>query len=446
MKILISGAGEVGNHLAKLFCNEDHDVILMDEDEARLRKAEAHFDLMTVVGSGTSIEDLKDAQVKSCDLFIAVPPYEEVSILSAMLAKKLGAKKTIARINNFEYLLPENKEYFKQLGVDEIIYPEHLGAKEIIASLKQVGTRQMFEFSNGKLLLFALKIRSNAPIANLTLSESARLHDKNEYFTVAINRDGKTIIPRGNDIFQHNDLAYVVTTRLGVPQLLEDAGKTQYEVKNVMILGGSRIGKKVAKELEYQYNIKLIEINREKSARLANFLENTLVINGDGRNLDLLKDEGITKTDAFIAVTSNSEVNILACQLAKKMGVKKTVAEVENMDYIDLAENIGIGTLINKKLIAASHIYRHTLRANVSHVKCLTATDADVLELVAQKGSKITKANLRELALPKDLNIGGIIRGEEAIIANGDTHIQPDDHVVVFALPSAIKKVEKMFM
>lgn len=446
MKILISGAGEVGNHLAKLFCNEDHDVILMDEDESRLRKAEAHFDLMTIVGSGTSIEDLKNAQVKSCDLFIAVPPYEEVSIISAMLAKKLGAKKTIARINNFEYLLPENKEYFRQLGVDEIVYPEHLGAKEIIASLKQVGTRQMFEFSNGKLLLFALKIRSNAAIANLSLIEAGKLHVKNEYYTVAINRDGKTIIPRGHDTFQHNDLAYVITTRSGVPQLLEDAGKTKYEVKNVMILGGSRIGKKVAKELEYQYNIKLIEINREKSSRLANYLGNTLVINGDGRNLDLLKDEGISKTDAFIAVTGNSEVNILACQLAKKMGVKKTVAEVENMDYIDLAENIGIGTLINKKQIAASYIYRHTLKANVSHVKCLTATDADVLELIAQRNSKITKGNLRELDLPKDMNIGGIIRGDEVMIANGDSRIQPDDHVVVFALPSGIKKVEKMFI
>ena len=304
----------------------------------------------------------------------------------------------------------------------------------------------MFEFSNGKMLLFALKIRDNAPIVNHTLSDAAKLHGVNLYYTVAINRDGKTIIPRGNETYQHNDLAYVITTRSGIPQLLQDAGKKQYEVKNVMILGGSRIGKKVAKELEYQYNIKLIEINREKSARLANYLENTLVINGDGRNLDLLKDEGISKTDAFIAVTGNAEVNILACQLAKKMGVRKTVAEVENMDYIDLAENIGIGTLINKKLIAASYIYRHTLKAHVSHVKCLTATDADVLELVARVGSKITRGTLRELDLPKDMNIGGIIRGDEVIIANGDTRILPEDHVVVFVLPSGIKKVEKMFV
>ncbi|MDR2928489.1 MAG: Trk system potassium transporter TrkA [Cytophagaceae bacterium] len=446
MKILISGAGEVGNFLAEMFCNNNHDVILMDKDEARLRKAAAHFDLLTVVGSGTSIADLENAHVKSCDLFIAVPPYEEESILSAIIAKKLGAKKTFGRINNYEYIQPENREYFKQLGVDEIIYPEYLGALEIIDSVKQIGTRQVFEFSDGKLLLIALKIREKAPLVNHTMMEVSKFHDKNEYFTVAINRRGETIIPRGNDMFLHNDLAYVIVTPQGIPQLLFDAGKVSYEVKTIMILGGSRIGRIVAKNLEGKYKIKLIEIEREKSTKLADQLEHTLVINGDGRNLAFLKDEGIAKVDAFIAVTNNSEVNILACQLAKKMGVKRSVAEVENLDYLDLADDVGIGTLINKKIIAASHIFRHTLKANVSHVKCLTSTDADVLELVAYTGAKITKAPLKKLDLPRDVNIGGIIRSGEVIIPNGETRIEPNDHVIVFSLPSGIKKIEKMFL
>jgi trk system potassium uptake protein TrkA len=331
------------------------------------------------------------------------------------------------------------------LGIDEMIYPEQLGADEIIQSLKQVGIRQLFEFSDGKLLLVAVKLRSNAPLTDKTLAEASMMHRTREYNTMAFNREGKTIIPRGDDKFMHNDLVYFITTRSGLPQVLDDAGKKQFEIKNVMILGGSRIGKKVAKAIEEQYNVKLIEINKEKSNRLADFLEHTLVISGDGRNLELLRDEGIQKMDAFIAVTSNSEVNILACQLAKKIGVKKTVAEVENMDYIDLAENIGIGTLINKKLLAASHIYRFTLKARVSHVKCLTASEAEVLELIAQPGSKITKNSLRELNLPHDVNIGGIIRGEQGIIPTGDTVIMPDDRVVVFALPSGISKIEKMF-
>ncbi len=445
MRIFIAGAGEVGTHLAKMLCSANHDVILMDEDEERLKQIDSHFDLMTIRGTISSIEDLKEANVKSCDLFIAVPPYQDMSILSAILAKKLGAKKTIARVNNYEYLLPENMEFFKQLGIDELIYPEQLGTKEVVASLKQVGTRQLFEFSGSKLVLFALKVRDNAPICNKTLAEISSMYEKQEYNIVAINRDGATIIPRGKETLQHNDLVYIITNKAAVKQVMNDAGKKQFEIKNVMILGGSRIGKKVAFELEGQYNIKLIEIDKEKAARLADQLENTLVINGDGRNLELLKDEGIQKMDAFVAVTGNSEVNILACQLAKKMGIKKTVAEVENIDYIDLAENIGIGTLINKKLIAASHIYRYTLRAHVSHVKCLTATDAEVLELIAQPDSKVTKATLSNLSLPKDVNVGGIIRGELAIIATGDTQILPNDKVVLFAMPSGISKIEKMF-
>ncbi len=445
MRIIIAGAGEVGTHVAKMMCNANHDVILIDDNEDRLRQIDAHFDLMTIVGSVSSIEDLKQANVESCDLFIAVPPYEELSILSAILAKKLGAKVTIARINNYEYLLPESKEFFKQLGVDELIYPEQLAAKEIRTSLKRVGIRQQIDFSEGKLILYAIKIRENAPIINKTLAEVAHFHDQKIYNTVAINREGRTIIPRGNETFRHNDLVYLLTTPEGTSNVMSDCGKEHFDVKNVMILGGSRIGKKVAQRLEDYYNIKLIEIDREKSAKLADSLENTLVISGDGRNLELLKDEGIQKMDAFVAVTANSEVNILACQLAKKMGVKKTVAEVENMDYIDLAENIGIGTLINKKLIAASYIYRYTLKARVSHVKCLTASEAEVIELVASPGSKITKGRLCDLKLPKDVNVGGIIRNERAIIVTGNTEIIPNDKVVIFALPSGIQKIEKMF-
>lgn len=445
MRIFIAGAGEVGTHLAKMLCSANHDVILMDEEEEKLKQIDSHFDLMTIVGSISSIEDLREANVKSCDLFIAVPPYQDMSILSCILAKQLGAKKTVARVNNHEYLLEENKEFFGKLGIDELIYPEQLAAKEVYASLKQVGTRQLYEFTGSKLVMFALKVRDNARIVNKTLAEISALYENQQYNIVAINRDGDTIIPRGKETLQHNDLVYIITTKSAVKQVMEDAGKKQFDIKNVMILGGSRIGKKVAQRLEGQYSIKLIEIDKDKAARLADVLADTLVINGDGRNLELLKDEGIKKMDAFVAVTGNSEVNILACQLAKKMGVRKTVAEVENIDYIDLAENIGIGTLVNKKLIAASHIYRYTLRANVSHVKCLTATDAEVIELVAQPGSKITKGPLHKVSLPKDVNVGGVLRGESAIIASGDTEIEPNDKVVLFAMPSSFTKIEKMF-
>lgn len=444
MKIFIAGAGAVGTHLAKLFVNSNHAVILMDDDESKLEQFDSNIDLLKESGSMTSIGDLKEAGAGNADLFIAVPPYPDMSILACVLAKKLGAKTTVARVNNSEYLQPTNLELFHSIGVDELIYPEQLGAMEAIESIKRVGIRQMYEFSNGDLVLAVIKLRNNAPLVGKTFIETAPMH-VGKYNIVAIYRNGETLIPHGSSKLEHDDLGYFVTTRKNIPQVLTDAGKEQYEIKSIMILGGSRIGQRIAAGLGNSYEVKLIEVNREKSERLANKLENTLVINGDGRNMELMKDEGIQKVNAFIAVTDSSEVNLLACQLAKKMGVKKTVAEVENLDYIPLAEGIGIGTIINKKLIAAGYIYRYTLHAHVAYVKCLTSTNAEMLELVAQPNSKIQKAPLRELSLPKDMNIGGLIRNGEPIIVSGDTKIEPYDKVVVFAMQSSLDKVEKLF-
>lgn len=444
MRIFIAGAGAVGTHLAKLFVQSDHEVVLMDDDEEKLEAVDANLDLLTIRGSMTSLEDLRHADVSRSDLFIAVPPYPDMSILAAILAKKLGANTTIARVNNSEYLTEENLEYFHQLGIDELIYPEKLGAAEAIESIKLMGVRQLFESSDGKVLLAVIKVRDNAPIINIPFSEIDP-DKKKRYNIVAIYRDNETIIPHGNDQLMHGDIVYFVTTHDNLLLLLQDAGKEQYEVQNVMIVGGSRIGQLIARQLEDVYNTKLIEIRREKSNKLANRLENTLIINGDGRNMQLLKDEGISKMQAFIAVTDSPEVNILACQLAKKMGVPKTIAEVENLDYIPLAEEIGIGTLINKKLIAASYIYRYTLHSRVAYVKCLTSTNAEMLELVAQPGSKATKAPIMKLGLPKDMNIGAIVRGDDVIIANGNTQIEQYDKVVLFVMQESIHKVEKLF-
>lgn len=445
MRIFIAGAGAVGTHLARLFVDSEHEVVLMDEDPEKLNQMESHLDLMTRVGCMTSLEDLKEAGVDSADLFIAVPPYPDMSILACILAKKLGAQTTVSRVNNSEYLLSENKEYFRQLGVDEIIYPEQLGAAEACESLKLVGIRQLFETSNGKMVLAVIKVRDNAPLINIPFSEFSA-DKKEKYNIVAIYRDGETIIPHGGDMVKHGDICYFITKREYLPLVSSDAGKEPIAVKNVMIIGGSRIGKRIAAQLEGEYDVKLIEISREKSTRLANELERTLIINGDGRDLELLKTEGLFKMQAFIAVTDNSEVNILACQLAKKYGVAKTVAEVENLDYIPLADGIDIGTLINKKIIAASYIYRYTLHAHVAYVKCMTSTKAEMIELVAQPGSKITKAPIKELSLPKELNIGGVIRDDKVFIASGYTQIEPYDKVVLFAMQTAIHKIEKLFV
>ncbi len=448
MRIIISGAGAVGAHIGKMLSQGRHDITLLDPNEDKLRQIGANLDLMTLTGSGISISDLLNGGIKRADLFIAVAKYEETNITSAILAKQLGAKKTIARIDNGEYLYPDNLEYFNNLGIDYLIYPEKIAAREIISLINQTGSTEIVDFSNGLLTLFVIKLEESAPIINKTLTEVAQEIERHEYRAVAITRNYKTIIPGGKDKFLPGDTVYVITNKTsddGISELMEYSGKKLYDIRNIMILGGSRIGRATAKELGRQHNVKLIEINREKSYQISNQLNNALVINGDGRDRDLLMEEGLQNMDAFIAVSGNSETNILSCILAKRMGVKKTFAEVENMDYITLAENMGIDTIINKKMITASRIFRFTMSEQLTNIKCLTGTDAEVMEFEVKPNSKITHGSLKQINFPKDSIIGGVIRGETGFIANGYTMIKPNDRVVVFALPSAIEKISKFF-
>ncbi|NQU81798.1 MAG: Trk system potassium transporter TrkA [Bacteroidetes bacterium] len=445
MRIIIGGAGEVGTHLAKILSIENHDIVVIEPDEDKLRLIDSSLDVMAMVGSATSIELLEESGIKKADLFIAVANTEHANITAAILGKKLGAKITVARIDNDEFLKLSNIELFKSLGIDYLIYPEKIASREIIGLLLKTGTTEFIDFTGGMLSLFVLKLDENAPIINKTLQEVSRNEGALNYRAVAITRDGETIIPRGENIFKLHDTVYVVSNKVGLKDVLKYSGKEHYGIKNLMILGGSRIGKLTATKLENEYQIKLIEIDKAKSIQLADILENTLVINGDGRDIDLLKSEGLQNMDAFIAVTGNSETNILSCQLARKMGVKKTIAEVENIEYIDLAENMGIDTIINKKLITASRISRFTMSAQVSMIKCLTGTDAEALEFIAKPGSKITQGSLQDINFPKDALVGGIIRGKTSFIATGKSRVEANDRVVVFALPSAIRKIESFF-
>lgn len=445
MKIIVAGAGEVGTHLAKMLSSEFHDITVIDPDDESLKGIDSTLDILTINGSATSFEVLREASIKKADLFIAVTHSEETNITASILAKKLGTKKTVARVDNQEYIRPAYKNHFTSMGIDYLIYPERIAAKEVVNLLGQMETSEVVDFSGGKLSLFVIKLDEKAPVIDKTLIEITRQNKGFEFRAVAITRNGETIIPRGHDKFQVNDLVYVVTNKAGITDVMRYSGKKKLDIKNVMILGGSRIGFRSAKALQNRFNIKLIEINREKSEKLADILTNTLVINGDGRDIDLLMEEGLPNMDTFIAVTGNSEINILSAMLAKKMGVKKTIAEVENIDYINLAENMGIDTIINKKLITASRIFRFTMSAEVSSMKCLTGSDAEVLEFVARENSRITEGPLKEAGLPKDAIVGGVIRKNTSFIAKGDTKIKADDRVVVFALPSAVKKIESYF-
>lgn len=445
MNIIIAGDGEVGLHLAQELSTENQNITIVDPHEDLLKMVESHTDLMAITGDSTSIEVLQNANVKKADLLISVLHDERTNIITAALGKQLGAKKTIARVNNLEYLLEENLERFRNMGIDALVCPEDIVAREVVALLGQSAATEVFDFSGGKLFLFLIKLEENAPVLNKSLNDVVAMYPHLDFRAVAIHRNSQTIIPKGNDMFLNQDLSYVITKPDGINDLLKLGGKQRFEIRNVMIVGGGRVGRTAAKKLENTLHVKLFEIDKKKSLQLANELEHTLVINGDARDIQLMEDEDIRGMDAFIAVTDSSETNILSCLHARKFGVKRTIALVENIDYIDISQNIGIDTIINKKLSTASYIVRFTMEAEVTSIKCLSGINAEVMELVAYPHSAVTRKPIRQLSMPKGAIIGGIIRGNDSFIAVGDFQIEEGDKVVVFSLPEAIHKVGKLF-
>jgi trk system potassium uptake protein TrkA len=445
MNVVIAGAGAVGIYLAKMLVDNDHNVTIIDKDKERLRISESHIDLLTVNGSSSLISVLEQAEVNRCDLLIAVTSDYDVNFLTCILGKKLGAKTTIARIDDAEYLIPSEQQVYQNIGVDTMIYPERIAALEIVDLLQQTGATETFDFSQGKLSLLQLRIEPEAPVLNKTLHEISEHENALDYRAVAIKRGKDTIMPTGADQFLPGDQVYVITKKEKIKRLLEISGVKPFTISNIMIVGGTKIGKRTALELEDRFNIKLIDKTMEVCEELAARLKNTLVINADGSDIEMLKDEGIDKMDAFIAVTDNTEVNIFSCLLAKKNGVKKTIALVEDIEFIELSQNIGVDTIINKKLIAASYIHQFTLNAEVSASKCLNGVEADVFEFIAKPKSKITKKQIKDLHLPKGMIVGGIIRNSESHIVTGITRVEPLDHVVVFSHPALIHEIERYF-
>ena len=442
MKIIIVGSGDVGKHLAKRLTRENANITIMDEEAWRMKDLES-YDMLTYHGSPTSIYDLKEIRTADADLFIAVTPHESVNMTACMIASNLGAKSTLARIDNNEYLLPKNKEFFQKLGVDYLIYPEVLAAQEIVESMKMSWMRQYLSFCKGALILLGIKVRSNAEILNKKFLTGYFNHG--QYRVVAIKRDNETIIPMGQDEIKANDIVYFITTKENLDFVRVQAGKVNYQVTNVMIMGGTRIAQKIAQFVPSDVRLKILEKDKDLCYSLAEKLDNVLIINCDGRDIEVLKEEGIEEMDAFIAVTPNSEENILACLLAKRFGLEKTIAEVENIDHILLAESMDIGTVINKKMIAAGYIHQITLAADVLDVRILTAVDAEVIEFVAKNRSKITRNQVKNLRLPPNVNIGAIVRDGKGSVVNGDTQIEENDHVIVFCEANSVKKLEAFF-
>jgi len=445
MKIVIAGAGDIGFHLAKLLALEQQDIVLIDNNQEVLDYVVTHLDVITIKGDSSSVTVLEEAGVRNAGLFLAVTTSEKTNLLAAILAKKLGAKQTIARINNREYLADITKDHFKQLGVDSLICPRQLAAQEIARLIRQVSLTDIFDFEKGKISIIGFMLDESSPLVDKTIREIDQNNPEVPFKPIAILRNHKTIIPRGDFMLQGKDHIYCVTKNDNIDQVIKFVGKDLVNVKNIMIVGGSDVGQTTAQLLEEEYNVTLVERDKETCKLLAENLNNTLIIKADPGNVELLKEEGLEKMDAFIALTPNSETNIITSLMAEDAGVFKTIALVDNTDYTHISQNIGIDTIINKKLIAANNIFRFVRKGKVEAITSLHGVNAEIIEFVIQKNNRITKYKVKDLHFPNKAVIAGVIRGEESLIPDGNFQLQLHDKVIVFSLPEAISKVEELF-
>ena len=445
MNIIIAGDGEVGFHLAKSLTDMEHNITVVDPHSELLKRLESESDLMTIAGDSTSPQVLRDAGVEGCDLFLAVLHDESINLVSAILAKKLKAKRTVARITNAELLTPKHRDMMKELGVDEMVCPERIAAKEITNLLNNTVATEFFDFSGGLLTMYVIRLEAESPVVNHCVKELTEMYRSLQVRVVALLRAGETIVPHSDTVFQQGDLAYIIGRANQLEAVNQVAGKQAVSIKRLMMAGGGRIGRYAAMSLNDKLKITLIEQNRERAEELSAQLDNTLIIHGDATDIELLKDEGLQEADAFIAVTDSSETNVLTCLHAKKLGVKRTIALVENTGFITLSQDIGIDTIINKKLITASYIARFVVKGDAVSSKWLSGTNAEVLELIVGKWAPATRKPIGELSMPQGATIGGVIRGRETIMPSRDLQLLQGDKVVVFTLPSTMAAVARLF-
>ena len=449
MKIIIAGAGEVGFHLAKLLSFESQDITLIDNKKSNLNIAENQLDIKTIEGNSASISVLKEANVENCDLVVSLTTSETTNFTTCFLAKQLGAKRTIARISNSEFIEGSQEIDFSSIGIDELISPESLATEEIKLLIHESAFNNSHDFEDGILKMMGVKLEKNAPFVGKTVMESASVYPGVHFMPIAIKKEGSenTIIPRGDTVFDLGDQVYFITNHKGLTELYDLLGTEKQNIENIMILGAGRIGSKLARDLSSEgLNVKIIEIDKEKANNLAEELNNVMMLNVDGRNVDLLVEENLENMDAFIATTGNSETNIMSCLMAKSKNIKKTIALVENMDYFNLSQSIGIDTLINKKLLAANDIFRFVRKGDVVELAKLNNMDAEIVEFNVSENSKVLNKKIVNLNFPREAIIGGVIRNDEGLIVLGDFEIQLGDRVLVCSSPEALNKVESLFL
>lgn len=445
MHIVIAGAGDMGYHLAEQLSYDNKDITLIDTEREVLDYVSSKLDVLTVMGDATSIDVLQRANVSNASMLLAVTTSEKTNIVAAVLAKQLGAKMVMARVRNHSYQSSENIQYFHNLGIDNLISPTMLCSKEIFNMIQNSSFTEVFDFEGGKLNIVGVTLDESNPLVNQRIMDMSSNPIFEDIRIIAILRDQKTIIPRGSNIIRNHDHVFFISTKKHTESILELIGQKKREVKNIMIIGGDDMALTTALRLEDHFRVTLVNRDKERCKWLAEQLPNTLIINGDYKNIELLIEEGLEQMDAFLALTESSETNIITSLSAKNHGVYKTIAHVDTREYIHISHSIGVDSLINKKLVAANEISRFLRKGTVEAVSGIYGVDAEFIQYSVSKNNRLTKNPLKDLHFPDTAIVAGVIRGEEVFIPDGEFQLQLNDKAIVLALPQAKSSLEKLF-
>lgn len=442
MKITIVGAGRVGVHLAKYFADEQQDVFLVDKEGEHLSILESDFNLRTFVGEPTDFEILRGANSEHADIFVAVTANTAENLVACALAKSMGARKTIARVDKFSYVKEVNEAVVRRMGVDHVVFPDFLAAQNVINALEHPWCGDWAEFE-GSIVMIAATVKEDSAIAGRYLKDLYEV--SNVLHVSALRRNHRTSIPRGDDVIEPGDVLYITAVEKGVEKVQEITGVRTFAVRNIILMGGSTVSELVAKESSKNFSYTIVDKDKERCRELAGECMDCEIICGDASEEDVLEEAGINKCDAFVALTDNTESNILSCLAAQDMGVRKSIAEVEKEQLIAKAESFRLGSIINKPIITANAIFQLILDADVDSSRCFTLPDAEVGRLQVKEGSFLTKDSVMNLRLPRELTFAGLIREGRGEMVTGTTRFVPGDTVIVFCLAGALKKVEKLF-
>lgn len=446
MEILIIGVGEIGFHLCQKLSLDKHNITVVEADPIRADKARELLDARIIEGSGSSPSTLKEAEIEKYDIVAALTNDDETNIIACQIAKKFGSPVSILRVRNPEFLNPNCLLSKKDLGADFIVQPEMLTANAIVQLIRQTNATDVIEFEDGKIQLIGVIVDKKSLIINEPLKNLGKKFSSLPMRILAIPRRQMTLIPRGDDLIKPGDQIYFVSDADFLPQALKLFGKSDVKVEDIMIIGGGLVGRFLAQQLEEEYSIKIIEINEKKSEKLAEDLQEALVINGDGSDLDLLTFEGLADMDEVVAVTGDDETNIITNLVANHLKGPRTIALVSKLDYIPLTPAIGLESIVNKQIITGNAIQQVIRKQNMALFAELPGLEAEIIEYIAGPNSKITKKPLYKIDFPKSAIVGAVIKNKDTIkIPRGDTEIAPGDRVIVFALPKSLKDVYKLF-